>query len=139
MNLAILTTFIILERALGSSFIVIPLITVLIFNLNNNQLPKFSLLAGIIIDIFFGYTLGISSLLLLVSSFEVSLYKSKIESGNIWSIFLLGILVSIQAHVVWAIPESISKYLIHAITSVIIFIISKSIIGKRSDGVYLKR
>ncbi len=139
MNLAILTILIILERALGSSFIVIPLITVLIFNLDNNQLPKFSLLAGIIIDIFFGYTLGISSILLLVSSFEISLYKSKIESGNIWSIFLLGILISIQAHIVWGISESISKYLIHATTSVVISIILKNVIGRRNDGVYLKR
>ena len=139
MNLAILTVFIILERALGSSFILIPLITVFLFNLDNNQLPKFSLFAGILIDIFFGYTLGISSLLLLVSSFEVSLYKSKIESGNIWSIFLLGLLISVQAHIAWGIPESISKYLIHAITSVVIYVISKTISGRRSDGVYLRR
>lgn len=139
MNLATLTIFIILERALGSSFIVIPLITVLIFNLDDNQLPKFSLLAGILIDIFLGFTLGISSLLLLISSFEVSLYKSRIESGNIWSIFLLGLLISVQAHVVWGMPGSISKYLIHATTSVVIYIISKGISGKRSDGVYLRR
>jgi len=139
MNLTILTIFIIIERALGSSFIIIPLITVLLFNLKNNQLPKFSLIAGILIDIFFGYTLGISSILLLISSFEISLYKSKIESGNIWSIFLLGLLVSVQAHIVWGIPGSNSKYLIHAIISVVIYIISKGISGRRSDGVYLRK
>jgi succinate dehydrogenase hydrophobic anchor subunit len=138
MKLILFTLLIILERALGSSFIVLPLITVILFNLENNQLPKFSFLVGLIIDIIFGYHLGVSSILFLVSSFEVSWYKSKIESSNIWSIFLLGLLISVQAHIIWGIPASITKYLIHALTSMVIFLLLKNRSGKKHDGVYLR-
>ena len=139
MNLLPLTLFLIIERAMGESFIVIPFLAVILFNLDNEKLPKFSLVAGILIDIFTGHRLGISSLLLLISSFQISVYKKRIESTNIWSVFLLGLLVSVQAHIFWGISESISKYTVHGVTAVIIYLITKNISGKRNDGVYLKK
>lgn len=56
---------------------------------------------GLVTDGVLGRRFGITSLLLLLTYFELSLYKEKVDSASGWSMFFMSLLISAQTTIFW--------------------------------------
>lgn len=98
------------------------------------------LVLGVITDGVLGRRFGVTSLLLLLTYFELSLYKEKVDNASGWSVFFMSILVSAQTTVFWDMYTPYWMYLLNGILGMVFWFLQSFMVNKGfQGGVYLRK
>lgn len=104
------------------------------------KLPVWLVIFGVLIDVVMGRLLGVSSLLLLLTYFEIALYKEKVTTSGGWQLFLIGLLSTAQTMLFWRWSVPWWQYPVNGLLSFgWWFILQLSDRHSFGSGVYLRK
>lgn len=103
MKLKVLILFLalLLDRTIGPWSLVLPLMVVMLALSEESLGLKLALIVGIVLDLFVGRILGLSSLLFLLIMLQIKIFKMRIPVTSWWSMILLGVISIVEANIVW--------------------------------------
>ncbi|MFC1653948.1 hypothetical protein ACFL1M_03840 [Patescibacteria group bacterium] len=99
-----------IERSLGFNYLLIPVLSGILFLMSEEDMPKMMVIMGVVVDWFFGTRFGMSSLFFLIAALQVSMYRAQLEGNNAWSMFLVTLLLSVEGSLVWSTPLDVPDH-----------------------------
>ncbi len=95
---------------------------------------------GVVTDSVLGRPFGITSLLLLLTYLELSVYKEMVDNASGWSVFLTSVLMSAQTSIFWGVSMPLWLYFLNGCVGLAFWLLQSMTRNRGFDGgVYLRK